>query len=371
MSKRVTFRAVDVERDAQDFRIFHTSVSVANAVGDEHYSRQQILSGITVEFPDSATTGIIVPTTSGCNDQIEFTLAVNTPAPTTPQPVMIYTPSPTPAPVTPQPVMAGVDPLPPPPPPPPILGCLDPLAANFDINAQQDDGSCIYTPAPQQPPTCRIYTLRAHENDTGFSYTACGGASQSINVGSGNHQDVCAEEGTVQSYNPAQSTIQEGATCTGPVPPSTPGYDCVNDTCVYVNDNATYTTLAECQASCTPAIVAEITSCPSTSRVLNGRSTSFEITFDIPADATYITNDGEISRGRREERYAAWGSEGIGNGTTWRGFQDDRGTGPGTHEFTVGNEVASFGLNPFIFRMRVTFADGTTKDLTCETNIVL
>ena len=39
-------------------------------------------------------------------------------------------------------------------PPPPVLGCMDPLATNYNPLATQNDGSCIYP-----PPACPVYTL--------------------------------------------------------------------------------------------------------------------------------------------------------------------------------------------------------------------
>jgi len=360
MAKEVNFRGIDIGGDAQSFRVFHTSVSVANKVSIMDIDRQQLLSGITLTFPASATTGIIVPTTAGCSDEISFPLVATTPPPSTPAPV--YTASPTPAPVTPQPTPPGVDPLPPPPPPPPIMGCTDTSAANFDINAQQDDGSCVYTPPPVEPSTCRIYTLTATGANVVFNYNSCEGASQTITVNSGFSTQVCAEENSVVSTNPSQGTSTAGATCTGPVPALTPGYDCINDTCVYVNDNATYATQAECMAVCTPAVVAEITSCPSTVEVYN--SEDVDITFDIPADATYQTNDGTIST----NGVPGGPSEGIISHYLAR--QDDRGTGPGTHTFSLFEEIGSQNRNPFHFNMDVTFANGTSKNISCNVNVI-
>jgi hypothetical protein len=44
-------------------------------------------------------------------------------------------------------------------------------------------------------------------------------------------------------------------TITGACPaPTTPGYNCVSGTCVYVSDNAQYSTLAACQSNCTPTL---------------------------------------------------------------------------------------------------------------------
>lgn len=361
MAKEVNFRGIDIGGDAQSFRIFHTSVSVANKVSIMDIDRQQLLSGITLTFPTSATTGIIVPTTVGCSDEISFPLVATTPPPSTPAPV--YTASPTPAPVTPAPQPPGVDPLPPPPPPPPIMGCTDTTAANFDINAQQDDGSCVYTPPPVEPLTCRIYTLTATGANIVFNYTSCEGISQTITVNSGFSTQVCAEENSVVSTNPSQGTATAGATCTGPVPALTPGYDCINNTCVYVNDNATYATQAECMAVCTPAVVAEITSCPSTVEIDHG-SEDVDITFDIPADATYQTNDGTISNNGVPRVPSA------GLGAAFLPQQDDRGTGPGTHTFALTNSIRTFNLNPFHFSMVVTFNDGTTKTLSCNINVI-
>lgn len=39
-------------------------------------------------------------------------------------------------------------------PPPPVLGCMDPLATNYNPLATQNDGSCVYPPPP-----CPVYTL--------------------------------------------------------------------------------------------------------------------------------------------------------------------------------------------------------------------
>ena len=38
-------------------------------------------------------------------------------------------------------------------PPPPVLGCMDPLATNYNALATQSDGSCVYPPPP-----CPVYT---------------------------------------------------------------------------------------------------------------------------------------------------------------------------------------------------------------------
>ena len=114
MSKVIRFRGINIGGDATSFRVYHTSAIASNRIGVRDFTRSELLSGIDITVPDSATDGIIRASNPGCSTSLTFPFVVLTPSPVAPTPAP--TTAPTPAPVTPQPVAPGVDPLPTPPP---------------------------------------------------------------------------------------------------------------------------------------------------------------------------------------------------------------------------------------------------------------
>lgn len=74
------------------------------------------------------------------------------------------------------------------PPPPPVLGCMDPLATNYNPLATQNDGSCIYPPPPcpvyfQYTPT--MWTQHPDYGDPGIRMDNGTTLSQTVNADQG------------------------------------------------------------------------------------------------------------------------------------------------------------------------------------------
>lgn len=211
MSQIVRFRGLNVGADATVFAVYHTSVSEANRVSPYNFTRTQVLQGVDVTMPDSATTGIVRAVNPGCSTEISFPLNNPTPEPT---------PSPTPAPanatsapVTPAPVSPGASPLPTSPP--------TPSPTEAPVTAPP-------TPAPVTPPPTPMPTppaaggecdqmravLRSTCEGGNFNFTQCDGSEGWTYVGTGGgaylpvttDTTFCIQRGSTRHTNRSDQT---------------------------------------------------------------------------------------------------------------------------------------------------------------------
>lgn len=181
MSQIVRFRGLDIGADATHFAVYHTSVSEANRVSPFNFTRAQLLAGVDVTMPDSATTGFVRAANTGCSTEISFPLTTITPEPT---------PSPTPAPanttaapVTPSPVAPGASPLPTSPPTPSPTEA--PVTAPPTPEPTTPATPQPVTPAPVGECDQMRAVLRSTCEGGNFNFTQCDGTSGWTYVGTG------------------------------------------------------------------------------------------------------------------------------------------------------------------------------------------